>query len=145
MNHYLKKLFPVVLVFCASSTQAQQLDSVYVNLYTDSLKKGTYNYINVDGLLNNGSYIPLDSNHIIFKSSHGKFYGNSLWIDRNINVAKVDIQLFLRKDNKLIRNLEMYIKTREDEPLKTEEQLLKEMNQKRKKKNSNNNLNNNAR
>ncbi len=134
INQRLKKLFTIIFVFCAFSTQAQQIDSVYVNLYTDSLKKGTYNYINVDGLLNNGRYMPLDTNHVIFKSSHGKFFGNSLWIDRDINVAKVDIQLILRKGNKLIKNLEMYIKTREDDPLKTEEQVLNEMKQQRKNK-----------
>ncbi len=130
----MKKTSFIVLFFVAFSSQAQQIDSVYVNLYTDSLKKGTYNYINVDGLLTNGQYIPLDTNHVIFKSSHGKFYGNSLFIERNIAVAKVDIQLILKKDNKVIKDLEMYIKTKEDEPLKTEEEILAELKAQRKRK-----------
>jgi hypothetical protein len=128
----LKKLLAVILFLGVFKSNAQQIDSVYVNLYTDSLKKGTYNYINVDGLLDNGRFMPLDTNHVIFKSSHGKFYGNSLWIDTNINVAKVDIQLILKKDNRVIKNLEMYIRTKEEETLKTEEELLNEMKQQRK-------------
>ena len=127
-------MFALSLICVGFASKAQKIDSVYVNLYTDSLKKGTYNYINVDGLLSNGKYIPLDTNHIIFKCSHGKFYGNNLWIDRNINTAKVDIQLLLKKDNSVIKNLEMYIKTKEEEPLKTEQELLDEMKQQRKSK-----------
>lgn len=107
---------------------------MFVNLYTDSLKKGTYNYINVDGLMKGGRYLPLDSNHVIFRSSHGKFYGNSLWIDKGIPASKVDIQIIWRKDNRLIKNLEMYIKTKEEEPLKTEQEILHEMKQQRKNK-----------
>ena len=127
-------MFALSLICVGFASKAQKIDSVYVNLYTDSLKKGTYNYINVDGLLSNGKYIPLDTNHIIFKCSHVKFYVNNLWIDRNINTAKVDIQLLLKKDNSVIKNLEMYIKTKEEEPLKTEQELLDEMEQQRKSK-----------
>ncbi len=130
----MKFLFTLLITFIVFSAKSQQIDSVYVNLYTDSLKKGTYNYINVDGLMNTGRYLPLDSNHIIFKCSHGKFYGNSLWIEKDIKVAKVDIQLLLKKDNSVVKNLEMYIKTMEDGPLKTEEEILAEMKQQKKNK-----------
>lgn len=130
----MKTLFTFLLIGVGFASKAQKIDSVYVNLYTDSLKKGTYNYINVDGLLSNGKYIPLDTNHVIFRCSHGKFYGNNLWIDRNINTAKVDIQLILKRDNSVIKNLEMYIKTKEEELLKTEQELLDEMKQQRKSK-----------
>ncbi len=136
MNSRVKKLVCIILLFVTVSSQAQQIDSVYVNLYTDSLKKGTYNYINVDGLLKNGSYMPLDTNHVIFKCSHGKFYGNSLWIESDIKVAKVDIQVISKKDNKLIKDLEMYVKTKEDEALKTEEEVLAELKARQKRKKS---------
>ena len=69
------------------------MESIYVNLYTDSLKKGTFNYINIDGKLSNGKYLPLDSTHLIFWASAGKFSGNSLWIDRNFTPQKVDIKV----------------------------------------------------
>ena len=116
----------------AVACKAQRIDSIYVNLYTDSLKKGTYNYINVDGLLSNGNYIPLDSTQLIFTSTHGKFFGNSLFIDRNISCQKVAIQITLKADRTQQKNFVMFIKTKEDEPLKTEKELLDEMKQKRK-------------
>ncbi|MBA3674977.1 MAG: hypothetical protein H0W75_08510, partial [Chitinophagaceae bacterium] len=74
-----KKFLPVAFIFISSFAWAQRIDSIFVNLYTDSLKKGTYNYINVDGLLSNGRYVPLDSTQIIFWASVGKFSGNDLW------------------------------------------------------------------
>ena len=46
----MKKIFlALTLLITASSVNAQKVDSIYFHLYTDSLKKGTYNYINVDG------------------------------------------------------------------------------------------------
>lgn len=119
---------------------AQKIDSIYVNLYTDSLKKGTYNYINVDGLLSNGSYQPLDSTDIIFKSSHGKFSGNSLVVDKNFDGEKITIEVTCRKNPLLHKRFDMYIKTKPDnEQLKTEEELLNEMrNQRKGKKNKGN-------
>ncbi|MBL0056604.1 MAG: hypothetical protein IPP31_10530 [Chitinophagaceae bacterium] len=38
--------------------RGQKVENIYVNLYTDSLKKGTFNYINIDGKLSNGRFIP---------------------------------------------------------------------------------------
>ena len=58
----MKKLLILLAVISTTSSQAQSVDSIYFNLYTDSLKKGVYNYINVDGLLSTGSYIPLMAN-----------------------------------------------------------------------------------
>jgi hypothetical protein len=44
------KLFLFFFLFLFSaSAKAQKVESIYVNLYTDSLKKGTYNYINIEG------------------------------------------------------------------------------------------------
>ena len=127
----MKKGLLLVLIFAGLVGKAQRIDSIYVNLYTDSLKKGTYNYINVDGLLSNGNYIPLDSTKLLFTSSHGKFFGNSLWIDRDISCQKVAIQITLKSDIKQQKNFVMFIKTKEEEHLKTEKQLLGEMKQKR--------------
>ena len=127
----MKTLFFILLVWSGYACKAQKIDSIYINLYTDSLKKGTYNYINVDGLLSNGNYIPLDSTQLIFTSSHGKFFGNSLWIDRDISCQKVAIQITLKADRQQQKNFVMFIKTKEEEHLKTEKQLLDEMKQKR--------------
>ena len=122
----LKKYIPIIFLFAFSAAKAQKIDSIYVNLYTDSLKKGTYNYINIDGLLSNGKYLPLDSSHLIFKSSYGKFYGNSLLIDRDCKVEKVTINVSMRKNPALHKEFVMYIKKKEDnERLPTAEEILR--------------------
>jgi hypothetical protein len=121
----LKKFLPVILVILFFSVKAQKIDSIYVHLYTDSLKKGTYNYINVDGLLSNGRYMPLDSSHMIFTASAGKFFGNSLLIDKNFTAEKVTIKAVLRSNPALQKEFVVYIKKKpDDENLKTVDELL---------------------
>lgn len=132
----LRRLLPIFLLFVVASSRAQKVDSIYVNLYTDSLKKGTYNYINVDGLLSSGKYLPLDSNHLIFTSSYGKFHGNSLWIDWDCKVEKVNINVAMRKNPALHKEFVMYIKKKEDnEKLPTSEEIIERMKDDIKKKN----------
>jgi hypothetical protein len=121
----LKKILPFVLVILSCSVKAQKIDSIYVHLYTDSLKKGTYNYINVDGLLSNGRYTPLDSSHMIFTASAGKFFGNSLFIDKDFTAEKVTIKAVLRANPALHKEFVVYIKKKtDDEHLKTVDELL---------------------
>jgi hypothetical protein len=111
-------LLPVIAV------KAQHIDSIYANLYTDSLKKGTYNYINIDGLLSNGRYMPLDSTHILFSATAGKFYGNSLLVDRNFTGDKITIKAVLRKNPSVWKEFTLYIKIKADnENLKSVEEL----------------------
>ena len=129
----MKSLLLILFIAISVSSKAQKIDSIYVNLYTDSLKKGTHNYINVDGLLSNGRYMPLDSNHIIFSSSHGKFYGNNLFIDSSKSFGEVLINVTLKKDPAVQKSFVLFIKTREEEKLKTAEELMNEMKQQQKK------------
>ena len=132
---HLRKILLVLILFISGFAKAQKIDNIFVNLYTDSLKKGTYNYINVDGLLSNGKYLPLDSTHIIFWASEGKFLGNSLWIDKNFKYDRVLIKVLVRGNPQLSKEFTMYIKKKpDDEKLKTEEELLNEMDKSKKKK-----------
>jgi hypothetical protein len=101
-----------------------------VDLYTDSLKKGTYNYINIDGRLADGKYIPLDSSNLIFHASAGTFSGNSLWIDKNFPQDKVDIKVTLRNDPSQHKEFTLYIKKQPDPELKSVVELKKEMQNK---------------
>ena len=134
----MKRYLPFLFILTASICKAQKIDSIYVNLYTDSLKKGTYNYINIDGLLTNGNYIPLDSTHLIFSASAGKFYGNNLYIDKNFKEDKVSIKVQLRKDPSQFKTFEMHIKRKPDnEVLKTPEQIMSEIENKQRKKKKN--------
>ena len=120
----------VTLVFtlCSLFTKAQQVDSIYFHPYTDSLKKGTYNYINVDGLLKSGRYIPLDSTHVEFTATLGFFRGNSLWVPLNTREEKVTITATLRKNKGLTRSFTIYVKQLPDnEVLETKEEILERM------------------
>ena len=120
----LKLFLPFLLLLTCTAVKAQKIDSIYVNLYTDSLKKGTYNYINVDGLLSNGRYLPLDSTHILFTASAGKFVGNTLFIDKDFTAEKVTIKAVLRKNPAIFKEFVMYIKIKPDnENLKTVDEL----------------------
>ena len=125
-----------MFISCSLSPKAQKIDSIFVNLYTDSLKKGTYNYINVDGLTADGKYLPLDTTHLTFSSSAGTFYGNSLWIDTSMHTGAVKIKIGLKNDPSFQKSLVLYIKLKEEEKLKTNEEVLAEMRKQPKKKNS---------
>ena len=119
-------LIPVLLFFC-STAFAQKVDSIYFNLYTDSLKKGTYNYINVIGKLSNGSYRPMDSTQLIFTSSYGKFHGNSLLLPFEPTVEKVDITVKARQNPSQTLYRTIYIKKKaDDEKLKTVDEIMAE-------------------
>ena len=119
-------LFCILLSF-SSAVKAQKIDSIYVHLYTDSLKKGTYNYINIDGKLNNGRYLPLDTTDLVFSSSDGKFYGNSLYLPPDFNKEKVNIKAVLKSNPAVYKQFDIYIKKKPDPAkLKTMDEILHE-------------------
>lgn len=121
----LKKYLLFIFLFIFSSAGAQKIESIYVNLYTDSLKKGTYNYINIDGRLSNGKYLPLDSTQVIFSSSYGIFYGNSLLIGKDCTEEKINIKVTVRNNPAMQKEFVMYVKKKEDGKLPTMQEVLK--------------------
>ena len=130
----MRLLYSIAFALSFSAVNAQKIDSIFVNLYTDSLKINTYNYINVDGLYSNGTYLPLDSTDIIFSSTHGKFYGNSLWIDSTHATEKVKVKVALRKNTKMCKEFVMYIKKKpDDELLMDNKEYLEKLKKERKK------------
>jgi hypothetical protein len=133
----LKKILLVPILFISAFATAQKVENIFVNLYTDSLKKGTYNYINIDGQLSNGTYMPLDSTHVIFWASEGKFYGNNLWIDKDFKNDRINIRVVLKEKPQINKEFTMYIKKKpDDEKLRTSDEIIDDMNKsKRKKKN----------
>ena len=131
---YAKLALTWALISFSIFVKAQKIDSIYVNLYTDSLKKGTFNYINIDGQLSNGSYLPLDSTHLIFWSSEGKFSGNNLWIDKNYKHDRVLIKVIARSNPLLNKEFTIYIKKKpDDERLLTDEEIMNQMKSESKK------------
>jgi len=123
----LKTLLFSLLIAVATFTKAQKIDSIYVHLYTDSLKKGTYNYINIDGKLSNGRFLPLDTTDLVFTSTDGKFYGNSLYIPPDFRKNKVNIKAVLKSNPAIYKQFDIYIKKKPDPAtLKTMDEILSE-------------------
>ena len=122
----MKKLLTIfVLLFAAIQLNAQKLDSLFFNLYTDSLKKGTYNYINVDGRYSDGRYLPLTSKELVFSCDAGKFEGNSLFLDSSVKLEKVVVKVSLKADTAVSRERTIYIKKYEDiSGLKTMDEVM---------------------
>ena len=117
------------LLFMFQFSHAQKIEKIFFNLYTDSLKKEVWNYINVDGQLSNGKFIPLDTNHLIFNASFGKWQGNNLFIEQEFQKDSVVITATVKQNPLLIKTVTIFIKKKESSvPLKTEQQILDELN-----------------
>lgn len=132
----MKKLTFILFVLLSSAARSQKVESIFFNLYTDSLKKGVYNYINVDGKLAGGAYLPLMSDEVTFTSTAGKWEGNSLIIDRSVKVDSVTITATLKSRPEIKKSVTIHVKKVEIDPqLKSEKELLDEWSKKSKKKN----------
>jgi hypothetical protein len=130
-----KILFLIVLIFAGKLSFSQKIESIHFNLYTDSLKKGFYNYISVDGKDAQGQWQPLDSNSIVFTCNTGYFKGNDLFIDSSFTGETVTVKASLKNNPSIWKETTIYIRKRPfTEPLKTNEEVLSEMREKRKKK-----------
>jgi hypothetical protein len=135
-----KQLLLLLIIIAASfAGRAQQVDSIFFNLYTDSLKKGVHNYINVDGKLSNGHWLPLTNKEIDFTSSVGKFVGNSLVIDTSFKGEKVTVKAVLKNNTAIWRETTIYMKKVEStERLKTVDEILNTPSPRRNRRNSRN-------
>ena len=120
-----KAICSLLLLFSSLPSLAQKVDSIYFNLYTDSLKKGVYNYINVDGKLSTGIWRPMTAKEIIFSTSYGRFDGNSLIVDSAFKGEKVTVKAVLKENPVIWRETTIYIKKLPDnEKLKTMEEVM---------------------
>lgn len=133
-----KQLLLLLLVTSAGFVgRAQQVDSIFFHLYTDSLKKGVHNYINVDGKLSNGHWLPLTNKEIDFTSTAGKFVGNSLVLDTAFKGEKVTVKAVLKNNSTIWKEIDIYIKKIEDnERLRTVDEILNTPSSRRNKRNS---------
>src|SRR3954447_25808326 len=120
----------MLLVICfVANGKAQQVESIEFHLYTDSLKKGVYNYINVDGKMSDDTWRPLNSKQIQFSCNTGSWDGNSLIIDSSYNKDSVVVTATLKTNAAMQKAITIYMKKNLTNPtLKTEEELLKEWN-----------------
>lgn len=108
----MKKIAAILISpFLIVSLFAQKIDSIYFHLYTDSLKKGQHNYINVDGKLSDGRWEPLTSKEIEFSSSAGKFDGNDLILPADFRDEKVNVKAVLKSNPEIWKEIAIWIKT----------------------------------
>lgn len=123
-----------LLFFClfmlAKWASSQKIDSIYFHLYTDSLKKGFYNYINIDGKTSDGRWLPLTTQDIVFTTGPDaalKFQDNDLFIDSAYSKDYVVVKAALKKDPNVHKEVTIYIRKRGfDEALKTNQEILEE-------------------
>lgn len=110
-------------------SSAQKIESIYFNLYTDSLKKGgIHNYINIDGKTADGKWHPLSSKEIQFSTTYGTFEGNDLILPDTPTHEKVTIKAVLKSNPGVWKETTIWIKRKQDsEHLKTTEEILEEM------------------
>lgn len=126
--------FLLMLVF-GTHLQAQKVEQIVFNLYTDSLKKGFYNYISVDGRYADGRWLPLDTTDVRFTANTGYFKGNDLFIDSAYRADSVVVEAALRSNTGVRKQIIIYIRKRGfNEPLKTAEEILNEPRTRQKRK-----------
>ena len=113
-----------IIFFLSSKCISQKVDSIYFNLYTDSLKRGVHNYINIVGRLSNGNYRPLNNKQILFWSSSGTWEGNDLIPDTGFTGQKISVKATLKENPLLFDSITIYLKTVPDtSKLKTEKEI----------------------
>jgi hypothetical protein len=106
-----------VLTIAFSGLYAQKVDSIYFHLYTDSLKKGQHNYINVDGKTPEGRWLPMTAKDIDFSCTSARFEGNELVIPENFSEKKVTVKAVLKSNPAIWIERTIWIKQKPDPAL----------------------------
>ena len=129
-----KAFFALIITSCSFTAKSQKIDSIFFNLYTDSLKKGVHNYISVDAKMSDGNWRPLTAKEIEFTSNYGKFEGNDLVLPDTPTTDRVKIKIVLRSDPKVWKETIVWIKQRpDDEALPTTDEILRDLRRSKKK------------
>ena len=121
----------IIIISLAFVSNAQKIDSIFFHLYTDSLKKGTHNYINVDGKFSDGTWKPLSAKDLSFTSTYGTFEGNELILPDPCTVDKLTIKAVLKSNPSMSREITVWIKKKpDDEMLPTSQEVMRNKSQK---------------
>ncbi|MFM2137901.1 MAG: hypothetical protein RJA57_208 [Bacteroidota bacterium] len=111
-----------LIVAATAPARAQPIDSLCFRLYTDSLKKGQHNYINVDGRRPDGKWMPLTSKELHFHCDSAVFEGNELIVPPEFTPLKVTVTAVFRTDTTRRIERTIWIKQMPDGPLPTQEE-----------------------
>ncbi len=96
------------------NANSQQIVDIRFNLYADSVKTTIDNYINVEGKLSNGRYIPLTEKEISFSSDYGRWKGNCLLIDKKDNLNAIKITASLKSNPEIQKSTTVYVQKYDD-------------------------------
>lgn len=118
-----------------SNGQVKEFKGIAFHLYTDSLKKGVQNYINVDGLQSDGHWFPLDTTLISYSSSGGRWEQNNLIIPTDYKKDSVVIKVFLLQQPIMTQTTTIYIKKNPDPTVLPTQQDILDRYKKRKRRN----------
>jgi hypothetical protein len=113
----LKTILFFTTILIASFAKAQKVDSIFFHLYTDSLKKGVHNYINVDGRLADGKWLPLTAKEILFTCNTGKFEGNDLVLPADCKEENVTVKAVLKNNTSNWKEITIWIKKKPDDEI----------------------------
>ena len=129
----MRRFLLFVTIALSLKASAQKIDDIYFHLYTDSLKKGFYNYINVDGKCADGTWMPLDTTLVRLTANTGTFKGNDLFIDSSYKGETITVKAVLKSNPSLSKEVVIYIRKRGfDEPLKTNDEILNDIRSRKK-------------
>src|SRR5215217_3008870 len=129
----MRRFLLLLTIALSLKASAQKVEDIYFHLYTDSLKKGFYNYINVDGKCADGTWMPLDTTQVRLTANTGTFKGNDLFIDSSYKGETITVKAVLKSNPALSKEIEIYIRKRGfDEPLKTNDEILNDIRTKKK-------------
>lgn len=122
----MKKIFTLVFLIALATTKigAQKVDSIFFHLYTDSLKKGQHNYINVDGKLSNGKWWPLTDKEVTFSCPQASFQGNELIIPIDFIHDKLTVKATLKSNASISIEKTIWIKQAPDPILPTRNEIM---------------------
>jgi hypothetical protein len=130
----MRYLFVISLLTSFFVSKGQKIDSIFFNLYTDSLKKGSWNYINVDAKLSNGKYIPLTSKQLLITTSAGKLDGNSIWLDWDFKAEFINVEIQLKENTLVTRKQTIWVKKKDLQlEAPAQDSLLNQLNNRNKK------------
>jgi len=123
----------LVILFFSVPVFSQKIESISFHLYTDSLKKGQHNYINIDGKLPDGHWLPLTAKEIQFSASSGEFEGNDLILPSALKEEKIQVKAILKNNPAIWKEITIWIKKLPDPAhLPTKEEILKKNNSNKK-------------
>jgi hypothetical protein len=132
--------YAIVFAFALSFSkfsygQVKEFKDIAFHLYTDSLKKGVQNYINVDGLQDDGHWFPLDTTLISYSSSAGKWEQNNLILPSDFTKDSVVIKVFLLNQPIITKSTTIFIKKNPDPTVLPTQREVLDSYQKRKRRN----------